>query len=114
MDPITKTVIPPLEVVLKTLGIPGNPEKAVPRQVTLTPLDAPENTIVATATGMELDRVNGFVRVALTGGLHIGRPLKCILLKGFDGDGLVWDAVFHNPDERSFKVKAKFGPAIGF
>lgn len=114
MEQHIKPMIPPLPVILKMLKISGDPDKAVPRQVKLMPVDAPDECIIATATGIELDRANGAVRVALTGGMRHTVPLRYIELKGFNGETLVWDAIFHNHAQRPFKVTVKFGPAIGF
>ncbi len=107
--------MPTFEALLKQFGMRGDPGKAVPRQVTMRVIGSDVGVvIVATAMGIELDRVNSEVRIALTGGMRHAVPLRYIELKGFNGKALVWNAVFHDHGEAPLKVTVKFGPTIGF
>lgn len=107
-----KLVIPPLAETLVRLGI-TDVGRVVPRQVTMELVGQPGVIIIATAMGVEYDGVEGAIRIAITGGMHKSKPLKYLKLKGFDGESLVWDSRFHDPEESPLMVKLTFGPTIG-
>lgn len=99
---------------LQSLGI-SEEERCVPRQVTIMPVDVPEGSvkIYAVAMGVEVDTNDPMtIRIAITGGLRNGNPLRLLQLQSFVGDSLRWRVIPHNGG-MPFLAKVTLGPPIG-